>query len=453
MNISEMKQTIKAIMKPVMEIGLKQDQRKLALQRGDWETAQKIKEELKNYKKPSISAIGEAGIGKTEAVVQVATELGIPCLPFRVGEFVDNGDIQGMPRIVEVNGMLTTATILPQFYPLPVLNEDGSYKLRKDGGIMYDYESIKEYIKNYDEIYEYYKGEVNEAPGLLVFYDEVNRVAGEDVKNALFKIMEEYGIGKYRYPNGSLIVAATNPNTDDYGVQAILEEKAFKTRFVHLFVEGDNNIFIDYLRNNQFHTGVINFVRQKQSEINVPGNEYDLDIKPNSRTIAFANTFIQYLKLHETLPTELFNEVMSGIVGGNAYTLTDILNNKFKEKIEPEEIIYHYDMIENDFMALMDDGEVDRLIQIKDDMIDYLFSIENSEERIKLFEENKENFEKFVTNFADEYTYAFFTELTKKDMEDESGVEKWNQIFAKHNGIANRVMELGEKASEFEEKK
>lgn len=447
MNINELKLVTKSIMESIIEYGIKEDRRTLALQKGDWETAQKIN--LKNFKKPSLSIIGEAGIGKTEAIEQVATEMGVPCLTFRVGEFVDNGDIQGMPRIVEKNGVLKTVTILPEFYPQPMFDSDGKYMTRKDGGIMYDYEGVKEYIENYDELYEYYKGDINQAPGLIVFYDELNRVSAEDVKNALFKIFEKQKIGRYQFPSSTFLIAATNPNTDDYGVSDILEEKAFKTRFIHVEVEKDNELFLDYMRAQGFDKRVRRFVRQKTDEINVKGDSYDLNLQANSRTIAYANSLVQYMELDKKLPRELFQEVISGIVGVSAVTFTDIVYGNFKDKIEVEDIIFRYEETEKELKNLTnEDIDSSRLTQLKDDMLEYLFEIGDSTKRIEIFSKNQENFEKFIEVFPDEYCFSFFKEMLQKDKEDQRLTKPWNQIFARSNRIAERIINLNKRAEE-----
>lgn len=359
MKVSQMKMITAELARAYMVMGVKKELLHRARMQKRWDIAKQLKIEISNFKKFSLSFIGESGIGKTEGIIQVATELHIPLYMFRVGEFVDNGDLQGMPKVRMKGNREVTMNMLPGFYPQAMVDEDGNDRLRNDGGIMYDYESNSDVIENFEELYDYYEGDVNQAPGCIIFFDELNRVAAPDVKQGLFRTFERYAIGSYQFPETSLLITATNPNTVDYSVDDIMEEKAFKTRFAHIEVKGDNKELAQHFEANNYNPYIVQLVKSHPEDINPEGEFYDLNIVCTSRNVDFMNTIMEYTNI-QSLDYDLFAEMAAGILNPTvAAHLLSIIEDGTVTKVTGEEIITNYDSVREHILNATENGEND----------------------------------------------------------------------------------------------
>lgn len=152
---------------------------------------------------------GEAGIGKSSVVKQVAAEMGIKLIDVRA-VLLDAVDMRGLPT---VNGDGRAHWATPEFLP-----RDG------DG---------------------------------ILFLDELNR-APQLVQNACLQLTLDRKIGDYELPEGWTVVAAGNADTSR-GVTRMSE--ALANRFIHLNVEADINDFSTWAASNGLRPEVIAFIR------------------------------------------------------------------------------------------------------------------------------------------------------------------------------------------------
>lgn len=73
--------------------------------------------------------------------------------------------------------------------------------------------------------------------GILTL-EEVNR-AEDDIHQAIFQLVYDFRIGKWKLPTGWSIVAIGNPTGGNFIVNHFMHEDAFKDRFVHITVSID----------------------------------------------------------------------------------------------------------------------------------------------------------------------------------------------------------------------
>lgn len=152
---------------------------------------------------------GEAGIGKSSIVKQVAAKLGIELRDVRA-VLLDAVDIRGLPK---VNGKDKVEWKIPVFLP-------------------------------------------TEGRGVL-FLDELNR-APALVQNACLQLTLDRRIGEYVLPEGWTVIAAGNAETSR-GVTRMSE--ALSSRFIHLNVQADIGDFATWAASYGLRPEVVAFVR------------------------------------------------------------------------------------------------------------------------------------------------------------------------------------------------
>lgn len=150
--------------------------------------------------------VGHAGIGKTQSVKDLAAQTGRELHILMLSQ-MEPGDLLGLPvRDASAN---KTVYMRPDWFP--------------------------------------------ETGNSIVFLDEINR-AHESVRHAVMQLILDRRINNHVLPEGTWIVAAMNPATEDYMVDD-LSDAAFLDRFVWLKVTSNTNDYIDYLTSRGYKAG------------------------------------------------------------------------------------------------------------------------------------------------------------------------------------------------------
>jgi len=230
--------------------------------------------------------VGHAGIGKTQLVYQIGQELEREVKTVILSQ-LEPGDMMGLP--VSINGK--TEFLRPSWLP----------------------------------------GEQDE--GTILFLDELNR-APVYVRQAVLQLIQEKRIGPHVLPNNLSIVAAANPETDDYIVSE-MNDRALLTRFIILTVQNSPSDFCDYLQEKGYKVknilaavGTLDYLGIFTESIPLPR------IVPNPRAFERALRVIENIE-EFSYETEL--EVLSGILGpeGAAEFVRRLLSNV----LSPEDFI------------------------------------------------------------------------------------------------------------------
>lgn len=267
---------------------------------------------------------------------------------------------------------------------LPSNGKQSTHKYTEAGGVMVNYAANRHYIQNYEEVNKYWFEKfpekyadnpdeaINEADGAMVFFDELNRVIAEDVKQALFQIFIEQKLTNYAFPKSTFLIAASNPNTTDYSVSPIFEERAFKDRFVHLFVENSLKDFNAYTAKNDFHWSIKAHVNQYPESLMKTGEEYDLGIIPSPRSWRFVNTIVQYTDLF-TLERDVFVEVIAGVLGlEHAVKYIETLEKGGEKVPNGADILTNYDEVRDLILLASDNNRQDYMNQVKERFLEAL---------------------------------------------------------------------------------
>jgi hypothetical protein len=177
---------------------------------------------------------GNHGIGKSQIVKQAATQLGVPCVDFRLSQN-DVGDLKGMP--FHVKGR--TVFAIPEFFPL---KESDALELKD---LLNLTENIS--IGRYGE-----KG--------ILFLDEINR-ANPEVQQAAFELVLDRRLNLRSLPDGWRVVAAINGDDSIYRVNEM--EPAFLSRFFLVDFVPTQQEWLRWANDNELHESVIQFITKK----------------------------------------------------------------------------------------------------------------------------------------------------------------------------------------------
>lgn len=202
---------------------------------------------------------GAPGVGKSQVVRQVASELGIELCDVRA-VLLDPVDLRGLPRIDSSN---RAAWCAPAFLP-------------------------------------------TEGQG-VVFLDELN-AAPPLVQAACYQLVLDRRLGEYELPKGWAIVAAGNRETD----RAVTHRmpSALANRFVHLDFEADLDDWVNWAVKNDIPGELIAFLRFR------PELLHSFDPTRNEKSFPSPRSWEFVAKIMRSVPDKkIFPAIAAGTVG------------------------------------------------------------------------------------------------------------------------------------------
>lgn len=247
--------------------------------------------------------VGLHGKGKTSFTTQLAQDLDAELLTIRLGTLNDSGDLIGLPaHIMGEDGKPThTVYVAPSFLPVSRDSEGNPKKT-------------------------------------ILFFDEINRT-NRDLIQAVFQCVEKgEQLGPHKLLNTS-VIAAANPNTEDYNVMDI-SDKAFTDRFCHIAFEPTQQEFLDYAAKN-FNSPYIEFLKEHTQHIRKKNDPIVIDYIEQSERSAERVARLEIAGL----PEDLFFEVAAGIVGKEAAAAAQAYYNTKPKKIDAQKIVSEYDSV------------------------------------------------------------------------------------------------------------
>lgn len=355
--------------------------------------------------------IGSAGIGKTQLMKEIANELNVALVNVRVGQ-LEPGDLIGIPREETINGITVMKYALPGYLPHYKTNEDGSVATRDDGKKIIDIERLGSMVQNLEELKEKNDGDLSKVDGCIIFLDEINRVAGDDTKQAIFQLPEQYRIHTYQIPDSCVIFTAANPNTDDYQVNEIDQERAFMDRFLHLKAEPKLEDWMVWANKRGIHDAIVSFVNADPSALFEKEGHYELPIKPSPRSAELINTLLTEVELPKE--DSIMREVFAGVIGSvYANNLVNHLKENMEKVVKGEEIIADYKKVQKRVVKAAKNNRMDYLDQVTRSFYALLVEEENIEKH--KVEENMENIELFLGDLLPELRMTLVQQLVQHD--------------------------------------
>jgi hypothetical protein len=210
---------------------------------------------------------GPPGVGKSELVADLTTELGGLMIDLRLGQ-MEPTDLRGIPFYNKDLGKMDWAE------PVDLPTE----------------EMAKEY------------------PVITLFLDEMN-VAAPAVQAAAYQLVLNRRLGNYRLPDNVVIVAAGNRESDK-GVSFRMP-MPLANRFVHLEVRADYDSWNEWAVQHRIHKDVVGYIGFAKNDL--------MDFNPRSSSRAFATprswSFVSEFLYDEDATDAELADLISGTIG------------------------------------------------------------------------------------------------------------------------------------------
>lgn len=346
--------------------------------------------------------VGQAGIGKTQAVYQFAAENDMDVIPFRIGQMADAGEIVGLADFKrdELGQAIATKFLMPEF-----LN-------RKD----------------------------NSRPFIL-FLDEVNR-GTKDILQAVFQLVLErrIAINGFEIPKGSGVVAAMNPSTDDFDVLDF-DDDAFNDRFIHIKVTPDVKEWAKYAKKAKISHSLTSFVTENSQDF-LHASDFDLKVKPSFRSVEKLDQVIKVAESHK-LKASTINELIFGMFG---IEVGSKLVKHLKENVftlKPEELLGNFKKYEKQLKAFAKQEENSNRNDILNELTSGVFDYIN--ENSNILDKNPElltNLIEFIKIVPIDIKFSFFKKV--KNSLKESDLTKTSWILdSRFNEVATEMSKIG----------
>jgi len=240
---------------------------------------------------------GEMGIGKSQAVQQVAKELGFTYVDLRLAQ-QDPGDLVGIPRVNSAGDMIWAK-------PCWIPNSD---------------------VK------------------LMLVLEEFNR-APIDVQQAMFQALTENKIHTHLLPNRSMIVICNNPPDSIYHVADL--DPAILNRCIMLNLVCDVEEWLTWMHTIKGDGRVIQFISTQTDLLCKP---IAGEPSPTPRSWKYVSDVINILSSNNSI------EVISGLVGKTAtLTFDKWLRNEYNKPVSGKEILEDYPSIREKLLKQTND--------------------------------------------------------------------------------------------------
>lgn len=250
--------------------------------------------------------IGVHGVGKSTGVREYTEEQGIGFVDLRLGQ-MEVGDLLGLPEITidPKTGDKITVFARPKWFP-------------------------------------------TEGKGVL-FLDEINR-AKRDVIQAVFQLVLDRKLHDYRLPEGWSVIAAMNPNSEDYQTLD-LSDKAFLDRFCHIKISSSYNDFVTYGETKGFDKSVLGFIGNHPGMLRGANSEFNLNnVEPSDRSWAAVSRLVK----NKTIPDDTLNELVTGLVGMEAATAFLSWKKNSEKPVSGALVLKDYKKVQKEIRAQTD---------------------------------------------------------------------------------------------------
>jgi hypothetical protein len=257
----------------------------------------------------SVEVIGESGIGKTSAIIQLAKELKLNFVKLNLSQIEEIGDLVGFPiRQFEVTDSKETIWVDENAY-----DEYLRLKYKPTGQNRMSY-CAPEWISG------------KEKGGILLL-DDWNRA---DIRfiQAVMELIDRQQYISWNLPKDWHIILTANPDNGEYLVSSI--DNAQKTRFISVHLKYDVECWAKWAEENYIDGRCINFMLLHPELVTT---------EVNSRSVSmFFNSISSIKSFDNSLP--LIQMIGEGSVGPEFSSMfTMFINNKLDKMISPQNIM------------------------------------------------------------------------------------------------------------------
>ena len=257
----------------------------------------------------AINIEGDAGLGKTSAIMQLGSELNMQVVKLNLSQLEELGDLVGFPikEFQVKNNEGKTLWITES--EISTANQKGYRVVSKRMS-----HAAPEWIQGKSE-------------GGFLILDDYTR-ADHRFMQATMEILDRQEYVSWRLPKNLHVILTTNPDNGDYNVTSL--DVAQKTRFISVELKYEVNVWAKWAENMGIDGRCINFMLMHPEVVTQRVN-------PRSIT-TFFNSISSIKEFNSQLP--LIQNIAEGSVGeefGMMFTM--FINNKLDKIITPEEIL------------------------------------------------------------------------------------------------------------------
>ena len=257
----------------------------------------------------AVNVEGEAGLGKTSSIKQLAKELNMDVIMLNLAEFEELGDLVGFPvkefQIQNAEGK----TMWINESQIAAASAKGYKVISKRMS-----HAVPEWIEG--------KGE-----GGFLILDDYTR-ADHRFMQATMTLIDQQSYASWKLPKNWHIILTTNPDNGEYNVTSL--DFAQKTRFISVEVDFDVNVWAKWAESSNIDSRCINFLLMNPEVIGKTVN-------PRSIT-TFFNAISSIPKFEDELP--LIQMIGEGSVGDEVASLfTMFINNNLDKIPTPHDIM------------------------------------------------------------------------------------------------------------------
>lgn len=275
-------------------------------------------------KKTAVEIIGESGIGKTSAVLQLANDKELNYVKLNLAQIEELGDLVGFP-MKEFRVINSTEQ-----------NEEWVQENVLDAYLKDGYDLVKGAKPRMSYAPPEWLPENSENGGILIL-DDWNR-ADQRFTQAIMELIDRGEYVSWTLPKGWHIILTANPDNGDYMVNSV--DNAQRTRFISLDLEFDNKVWAKWAEKAGIDGRCINFVLMHPEVMKKEGKVQ----KINARSlVTFFNT-ISGLGEFSTKENLAYIDMISAgcfsskdNIVGRLFTM--FINNKMDKLIQPETIL------------------------------------------------------------------------------------------------------------------
>lgn len=257
----------------------------------------------------AINIEGDAGLGKTSAILQLGKELGMDVVKLNLSQIEELGDLVGFP--------------IKEFL---VKNQEGKQRwiteAQVSGALKAGYTVADKRMSHAAPEWIQGKGE-----GGFLILDDYTR-ADQRFMQACMEVLDRQEYISWKLPKNWHVILTTNPDNGDYNVTSL--DVAQKTRFISVEIKYDVNVWAKWAEKETIDGRCINFMLMHPELVTQRVN-------PRSIT-TFFNGISSIPKFEDNLP--LVQMIGEGSVGTDFSSMfTMFINNKLDKMISPEDLL------------------------------------------------------------------------------------------------------------------
>ena len=290
----------------------------------------------------AVEVVGESGIGKTSAVLQMAKENDLDFVKLNLAQIEELGDLVGFP--VRQFQMFTEKQVTKKIDDLnytvaqraAASAQVANASMTKKVGQWVDELAVEEYLRKGWKMtgknrMSYCAPEwiADKKKGGILLLDDWNRA---DVRfiQAVMELVDRQQYISWTLPEDWHIILTSNPDNGDYMVNSV--DSAQKTRYITANLKFDVNVWARWAEEQHIDTRCINFLLLHPELVNK---------ETNARAItAFFNSISSFEKFEDDL--SMIQMIGEGSVGDTfASMFTTFINNKLDRLVTPKDMLTH----------------------------------------------------------------------------------------------------------------